>query len=337
MNQMPESNSSQLSKGNPNRPIILILGPTAGGKTSLSIELANLLPGNGVGGEIISADSMQVYRGMDIGTAKPTARERAQAPHHLVDIVDPNEPFTVDDWRVLAEQKILEIRSRNRWPIVVGGTNLYVRVLLEGIFEGPTADESFRREMSKLESAELHHRLQQVDPEAARRIHPNDCKRLTRALEVFHATGRPISEWQQQWNEEGPNGSNVRPDSVIVGLDWSVSTINYRINSRVRAMMEEGFEGEARRLYEAGCLGRQASEALGYKQLIAHFRGECTLAEAVERIKIETRRFARKQRTWLKRFRPHPRSQWLNADVLSSEDIVKQALTHCLTYSEAEG
>lgn len=335
MSHVPESKSSQSSEGNPNRPIILILGPTAGGKTSLSIELANLLPGNG-GGEIISADSMQVYRGMDIGTAKPTPKERAQAPHHLIDIVDPDESFTVDDWRMLAEQKIIEIRSRNRWPIVVGGTNLYVRVLLEGMFEGPRADELFRSAMSNLEPTELHLRLQQIDPEAARRIHPNDRKRLTRALEVFHATGRPISDWQKQWTKEGPNGSNVRSDSVIIGLDWSVKTINQRINRRVRMMIDEGFEDEVRRLYESGRLGRQAGDALGYRQMIAYFRGECALAEAIERIKIETRRFARKQRTWLKRFRPHPRSKWLNADTLPKQDFVKQALMHCLAHTEAE-
>lgn len=304
------------------RPLIVILGPTAGGKTALSIAIAQRLPG---GGEIIGADSMQVYRGMDIGTAKPTAEEQTQAPHHLFDVVDPTEPFTADDWRKLAHEAIDDIRSRDCWPIVVGGTNLYAKILLEGMFEGPAADPAFREEMANLSLDELAQRLSKVDPEATTRIHRNDRRRMTRALEVHHQTGRPISEWQQQWDRDA-----WRDDTIVVGLDWTPESVNRRINARVRLMVEAGLIEEVRTLWEAGRLGPQAREALGYKQVIAHFEGELTEEEAIERVKIETRRFARKQRTWLKRFRQHPRGRWLDADNMTPQDISEQSLTFCL-------
>jgi len=305
------------------RAIVVVLGPTAGGKTAFAIELARKLPG---GGEIVSADSMQVYRGMDIGTAKATAEERALVVHHLIDIVESNEPFTVEDWRNRAEAVIGEIRGRGKWPIVVGGTNLYIKVLLEGMFAGPGADGEFRRSLAGVETGELHRRLCLVDEAAGARIHRNDRKRLVRALEVYHGTGRKISDWQREWSDGEREGMGIRDDAMIIGLDWPVAGINQRINERVRLMMEEGFLEEVRELYENGKIGKQAGEALGYKQLIAHLRGECTLEESVERIKIATRRFARKQRTWLRRFRQYPRSVWIAADQFDTQGVVEQAL-----------
>ncbi|HIN83380.1 MAG TPA: tRNA (adenosine(37)-N6)-dimethylallyltransferase MiaA, partial [Phycisphaerales bacterium] len=172
-------------------PIILILGPTAGGKTSLAISLANELPG---GGECICADSMQVYTGMDIGTAKPTEEERAAAVHHLVDIANPSEDgFTVETWLTHANAVIEDIRSRGKWPIVVGGTNLYVQSLLFGLFDGPDCDQEKRDVLNAIENTKLQTRLRELDPEAAERIHINDKRRLVRAIEVCEATGFPLS------------------------------------------------------------------------------------------------------------------------------------------------
>ena len=311
------------------KPIILILGPTAGGKTALAIELArrlSSLPGAG-GAECVCADSMQVYRGMDIGTAKPTAAERAAVPHHLLDLVDPSEDgFSVDTWLGLAERAIDEIRRRGsnfrgRYPIVVGGTSLYVQALLAGLFEGPEPDPALRARLQETPTAQLRRRLEEVDPRAAERIHRSDRKRTVRAIEVFELTGRPISSMQTQW----PAGSSRR-DVRIIGLDYPVEAINARINARVKSMIEAGLVDEVRRLHEAGALGRQAGEALGYKQIIEHLEGRCGLDEAVEQIKIRTRRLAKQQRSWMRRFRLHPGSVWLAADRLPLHAIVDKAL-----------
>lgn len=324
------------------KPIILILGPTAGGKTALAIELArrlSSLPGAG-GAECVCADSMQVYRGMDIGTAKPTAAQRAAVPHHLLDLVDPSEDgFSVDTWLGLAERAIDHIRGRRRgsnfrgrYPIVVGGTSLYVQALLAGLFEGPEPDPALRARLQETPTAQLRRRLEEVDPRAAERIHRSDRKRTVRAIEVFELTGRPISSMQTQW----PAGSSRR-DVRIIGLDYPVEAINARINARVKSMIEAGLVDEVRRLHEAGALGRQAGEALGYKQIIEHLEGRCGLDEAVEQIKIRTRRLAKQQRTWLRRFRSHPGSVWLEADRLQPQAIVEKALRAIVPESAPSG
>jgi len=321
------------------RPVILILGPTAGGKTRLSLELAQRLePG---GGECICADSMQVYRGMNIGTAKPTAQEQAIAPHHLIDLVDPaDESFTVDRWLDLAERAIAGIRARGRWPIVVGGTNLYIKALLEGLFEGPQPDAGLRASLEDQSTESLRARLEKIDPAAAARIHPNDRRRTIRAIEVHELTGRPISAHQEQWDR-----GRMREDCFIVGLDYPVETINRRINARVRQMMADGFAEEVRALAARGPVGRQAREALGYEQILRVLDGTMPLEEAVEEIKIRTRRFAKQQRTWLKRFRAYPRSLWISVkgDVGEAETaailewIVSQADRSPARRSEASG
>lgn len=300
------------------RPVILIVGPTAGGKSSLALALAQQLPGRG---EIISADSMQVYRGMDIGTAKPNPAEQALIPHHLIDLVEPNVPFSVDEWLKGAERLLVEIRQRGRWPIIVGGTNLYVKAFLEGLFDGPPADEALRSELANWPLEQLHAEVTRIDPPSAERIHRNDRKRLTRAIEVHRATGQPLSHWQSQWSSAAR-----RTDVRLIGLDWPVEAINRRINARVRAMIEAGLVEEVRLLHGSGCLGMQAREALGYKQLIAALDGHSTLEDAIEQIKVETRRFARKQRTWLKSFRVHPDSCWIACREDGSQDAVYQAL-----------
>jgi tRNA dimethylallyltransferase len=301
------------------RPIVLILGPTAGGKTRLAIDLANALP---EGGECLCADSMQIYRGMDIGTAKPTPTERAEAPHHLLDLVDPEDDgFSVDAWLEMAQQTIEAVRSHGRWPIVVGGTNLYIQALLYGLFEGPEPDDDLRRQLQALPAEDLRERLLGVDPAAAERIHPNDRKRTIRAIEVYETTGERLSDLQQQWAPD-----RVRQDVLIIGLEWSVEAINRRINARVKQMIADGLVEEVRQLWETGRLGVQAREALGYKQIIDHLEGLCTFEDAVEQIKIRTRRFAKQQRTWLRRFRAIPSSLWLDAADHSTQDLVNKSL-----------
>jgi len=299
-------------------PVVLVLGPTAGGKTRLAIDLAKALDG-----ECICADSMQVYRGMDIGTAKPTAAEQAEVPHHLLDLVEPDdERFSVDVWLNLAETAIAEIRARARYPVVVGGTNLYIQALLAGLCDAPAADPVRRAALQALDDAALRARLETADPASAERIHPNDRRRTIRAIEVFEATGRPLSDLQREWIR-GPGRSDVR----IIGLTWPVEAINRRINARVRTMVAAGLVDEVRGLWAGGRLGRQAREALGYKQVIEHLEGRCDLDEAIEQIKIRTRRFAKQQRTWLRRFRAHPASTWIEVADSGTKDIADTVLT----------
>ena len=301
------------------RPIVLILGPTAGGKTSLAISLAQQLPD---GGECICADSMQVYRGMNIGTAKPTEQEQASAPHHLLNIADPSQDgFTVDAWLTQAQTTIKEIQNKAKWPIVVGGTNLYIQSLLFGMFDGPKGDPAIRAALESIPNEVLHKRLQALDQESATRIHVNDRRRMVRAIEVFEITGEPLSQLQSQWEKETPDN-----DAIVIGLTWEVEAINRRINTRVKEMMDQGLLEEVLALQ--GTLGMQAREALGYKQLLAHISGECTLDEAIEQIKISTRRFAKQQRNWLRRFQMLPNAHFIEIGDLDAQDIVNKALTH---------
>ena len=298
-----------------NRPIIVLLGPTASGKTDMSLKLAQSLPG---GGECVIADSMQIYRGMDIGTASPSVQEQSLVPHHLLDVADPHEEgYTVAQWCSDAETAIAEIRSRSRWPIVVGGTSLYIRALLEGVFQGPMADRGIRAELEKLSIQELRVQLESGDPEAAARIHPNDTRRSIRALEVLALTGKRISEQQSQWGQH----MSSREDALLTGLNWPTDELNRRINARVRLMLQNGFLEEVRGLLQNGGLGSQASEAVGYRELSSAIAGECTIEDATEAIKIRTRRFAKQQRTWLRRFQTIPDSFWLDAQGASSSDL----------------
>jgi len=280
----------------------VIVGPTAGGKSALGVGIAQTLKErNSSPGEVVTADSMQVYRGMDIGTAKPTPDERQGIPHHLIDIVEPTEAFSVDQWLRAAEATIADVQSRGATPIVVGGTHFYIKALLEGLFEGPSGDPALRDELTAMDPHARRAELERVDPPAAARIHFNDVRRTVRALEVFRTTGRPISEHQQQWDT-----GRTREDALLVVLDWPTEAINRRINARVKEMMDRGLLDETRALWQAGRLDTQAREALGYKQLISHLEGKETLDKAVERIKIETRRFAKNQRTWLRRLSTTP-------------------------------
>ena len=278
-------------------PILVLIGPTASGKTRLAIELADALPG---GGECIGADSMQIYRGMDIGTASPTAEERARVPHHLFDIADPaEEGFTVHDWLKHAEEAIAATQARGATPIIVGGTNLYVRALLEGVFQEPPAPDHVRQELEALPTDTLRERLENVDPVSADRIHRNDRRRTIRALEVHQVTGRRLSEHQTQWSSAI---ITPRRPARLICLDWPAEALNRRINARVKHMAECGLKDEVRRLLERHPLGRQAREAVGYREFQDVLEGRLSETEALERMKIRTRRYGKQQRTWIRRF-----------------------------------
>lgn len=308
-----------------NKPPLMpvIIGPTAGGKSALAMGLVEHLRTQGLDGELVSADAIQIYRGLDIGSAKPSRAEQTHVCHHLIDVVEPESGYSVHQWLDAASSAISQIRTRGHVPIVVGGTHLYVKALLHGLFEGPGADETLRAELRTMEPAARRAELERVDPSAAARIHPNDERRTVRALEVFRLTGTPISEQQSQWDE------GVRPDAVLAGLLWDVEAINVRINARVRAMVEQGLVDEARGLWQGGRLGAQSREALGYKQLIEHFEGRCSLEDAIEAIKIETRRFAKNQRTWIRRLRTTPGSLWIDAAGTRLEQQVQVVARRC--------
>ncbi len=273
--------------------LIVVLGPTASGKSALAMELARR-----AGGEILSVDSMQVYRGMDIGTAKPTPQERSAIPHHLIDVVGPEESFTVARFVELADRAIADAARRGVPLIATGGTPLYYKALFEGLFEGPPADEAVRERLRQQSGDELHAKLLSIDPQAAARIHANDTRRLVRALEVHELTGRPISSFQTDW------ASNARRHEAIwFGLHWERDLLNRRINARVKEMMAGGWLEETRGLIgQHGRLSKTAAEATGYAELIAHLEGKLTLAEATEQIKISTRQLARRQMKWLRRW-----------------------------------
>ncbi len=278
--------------------VYFILGCTACGKGAVGRELARQL-----GAEIISVDSMKVYREMDIGTAKPSAEVRAEIPHHCIDVAAPVESYSVAQFVEHADAAIAEVRSRGCIPLAVGGTSLYIKALSKGLFEGPSADEELRAELRDRAGGEglgaLHAELSAVDPAAAERIHPNDERRIIRALEVHRLTGTPISQLQTQWESQG-----LRYDCVFIGLRREKVLQSRRINARAKKMMDMGLRDEV-----AGLLDRhprlspQASKAVGYAEMIRHLRGEWSLDEAFERIKINTRRLAKSQRTWQKRWR----------------------------------
>ncbi len=282
--------------------LIFILGCTGSGKGSLGRELAIR-----IGGEIISIDSMKVYRRMDIGTAKPSAQTRAKVPHHLIDVVEPSEEFSAARYVELADAAIADIHARRKPILVVGGTPLYAKALTEGLFDGPGADPAVRdrlHEEARVDLDRAHERLQHVDPRAAAMIHRNDVRRIVRALEVHELTGRPISELQTQWDRQ------ARYDCVFFGVRRSREDQSRRITERVERMMEAGLVDEVRALLaEPLPLSNTARKALGYAEIIEHLSGDGSLAAAVEKIKIHTRRLAKAQRTWFRRF---PRMEWID-------------------------
>jgi tRNA dimethylallyltransferase len=283
--------------------LLAVVGPTGVGKSDLGVLLAERL-----GGEVVSADSMQVYRGLDIGTGKITLEERRGVTHHLLDVVDPEEPFSAAEYERLALAAVEAIRGRGRLPIVVGGTGLYYRVLVrQYLFAGPGADPALRAalgaEAEALGPETLHLRLAGVDPVAARRIHPRDLRRIIRALEVYTLTGVPLSSQQQA-------GEEPRFDLVTVGLTAPRDVLCRQIEARVDRMLADGLVDEVRGLRERGLESwLTAVQALGYKEFFPYLSGEEGLPEAVARLKQDTRRFAKRQLTW---FRREKEVRWLD-------------------------
>lgn len=272
-----------------------LTGPTASGKTLVGLELAERL-----GAEIIVLDSMTLYRHMDIGTAKPGADERRRIPHHLLDLVDPDQEFSVANYVDEAHRVIGEIRSRGREVLFVGGTPLYLKAMLRGLFQGPPADWEFRQEVeaeiATVGIAALHQRLEQVDPLAAAKLHPNDKRRIIRALEVNKLTGRPLSHQQTQFAEGTPAA-----ECRVFALEWPRPVLHERIATRVRHMFAHGLVDEVRELQARfPALSRTAAQAVGYREVLEHLRGECDLAAAIERVTARTRQFARRQETWFR-------------------------------------
>jgi len=293
--------------------IFFILGCTAVGKSAVGIEVARR-----IGAEIVSVDSMMVYRRMDIGTAKPSREIRAEIPHHCIDIVEPSESFSVARYLTFADEAIDKISSAGKPVLLVGGSALYIKAVSEGLFEGPGANPDIRQALKARAAAEglsaLHAELTRVDPDAARRISPRDEKRIIRALEVYELTGEPISRLQQQWDSQ-----RLRYDCVFIGLRRPKEEINRRINARVKEMIRKGLRDEvASLLAEPKGLSDQASQALGYAEMIEHLKGKYTLEQAIERIKINTRQFAKRQRTW---FRHSRNVQWI--DIQEDDTIEK--------------
>jgi tRNA dimethylallyltransferase len=272
-----------------------LTGATAVGKTGVGIALAQRL-----GADIISLDSMAIYRGMDIGTAKPPRALREAVPHHLIDIVDPADEFSVAQYVDAAERAVADIRSRGREPLFVGGTPLYLKSLLRGLFDGPPADWQLRheiqQELEQVGQQALYERLRQVDPVAASHIHPRDTRRLIRALEVYRATGEPISHQQLQF-EEGRPAEECR----VFVLRRSREELHQRIEARVEGMVGCGLVDEVRRLMESAHeLGRTARQAVGYREALEHLAGQYDREEMTARIKARTRRFAKRQGTWFR-------------------------------------
>lgn len=295
-------------------PIVIVAGATASGKTALSIEIAKRLSG-----EIVSCDSMQIYKGMDIGTAKPTSEEMQGVTHHMLDFLEPSQNFSVADFCSMAREIVADIYSRGKLPILTGGTGLYIDSLVNNIdFAEETEKSGIRDELLKLAEKSgkdaVYEMLLEIDPDYAKIVHPNNVKRVIRAIEFYKTTGMTVTEHNKM-----PKTPIYK--SVYFCIDWDREILYDRINARVDSMIEAGLENEAKKLYEK--YGRQKLTALsgiGYKEFFDYFDGEKTLSEVVEEIKQGTRRYAKRQLTW---FHRNPNIHWLKPD----GDMVEKAIS----------
>ena len=293
------------------RPVF-IAGPTAAGKSAIALALAE-----NIGGEIISVDSMQVYRGLDIGTAKPTAEERARVPHHLLDICDLSEAFDAAQFVRHAEKAVAEIQSRGRTPIFCGGTGLYFKAFLEGLGDAPATDAKLRAELEAAPLAALLEELRERDPATYEKIDKQNPRRVVRAVEVIRLTGKPFSTQKSRWGERprepllaGDDGSpGISPHQRLVCFTRQAEELHRRINVRVDEMFRLGLVTETEQLLKHGLAENKfAMQAIGYRQVVEHLRGERNLAETIELVKIKTRQFAKRQLTW---FRRHGNCEWI--------------------------
>lgn len=276
-------------------PSILIAGPTASGKSEIALELATK-----VQGEIISVDSMQVYRGLDIGTAKPTKDQRSRVPHHLIDVVDVTQPFDVAQYVRLANEAISEIRAGGRLPIFCGGTGLYFKALIYGIGSTPPPDPSLRAKLELLPTAELLDRLAKLDPQTFHRIDKKNRRRVVRALEAILLSGKPLAEQRAAWPDTRPLPP-LPPQVALFGIARTPQDLKQRINARVDEMFASGLVEETKRLLNAGlATNRTAMQALGYRQVVEYLRGERSIEETIALVKVRTWQYARRQLTWLR-------------------------------------
>ncbi len=308
---------------------IFLAGPTAVGKSAIALALAEK-----IGGEIISVDSMQVYRGLDIGTAKPTAEERARAPHHLIDVCELTEPFDAAKFVQLAQKAVAEIQSRKRTPIFCGGTGLYFKAFLEGLGEAPPSDEKLRAELEAVPLAALLEELRERDPATFEKIDRQNPRRVIRAVEVIRLTGKKFSEQKSRWGERpreplltGDDGSpGVSPHQRLVCLTRPSEDLHRRINARVDEMFARGLVNETRELLKHGFAENKfAMQAIGYRQVVEHLRGERDLAATIELVKIKTRQFAKRQLTW---FRRHGNCEWMELKPGETvEDVVTKRIS----------
>ena len=301
------------------RAVIVIAGPTASGKTTLGIQLAQQTDG-----EIISADSRQIYRHMDIGTAKPTSAERSEVPHHLIDIVDPDTPYSADTFAHDASGLIEDVARRGHQPIVVGGAGFYLEALFDGLSPVPSTPDEIRKEVGERVQSDpkgAYRELQRIDPETASSLTGSDRQRISRALEVHASTGYPISHFQAQ-----PRVPATLRKAVRFGLSWDRGRLYDRINQRVITMVEEGLVEETQSLFELG-YDREtyALKTFGYREIGAHIEDEMTLEDAIVEIQVRTRHYAKRQLTW---FRNRSSLKWLGADAPDNVDVILTSATN---------
>lgn len=295
------------------KKVIVICGPTASGKTSLGIQIAKL-----VNGEIISADSMQIYKDMDIGSAKPTIEERAQAVHHLVDFVDPDRRYSVADFKKDAESKIKEILEKNKVPIIVGGTGLYVNSLIYNIhYNEVETDLEYRKMLESIDVKDLYKMAEGIDSEALNKIASTDRKRISRILEIYHSTGKTKTELEKESRHE------PEYDYKIFVLNMDRQKLYDRINLRVDLMIKDGLVDEVKRMLEKYSEFPTAMQGLGYKEIVDYLNGNCSLDEVIEKIKLETRRYAKRQLTW---FRSYDNATWIESGNPENTDIILNSL-----------
>jgi tRNA dimethylallyltransferase len=299
----------------PARPILLA-GPTAVGKSEIALGLAEKLKG-----EIISVDSMQVYRGLDIGTAKPSPDERRRVPHHLIDVVDLTEPFDAAQFTRLARAAVGEIQSRGHVPILCGGTGLYFKAFLEGLGDAPPADAKVRAELEATPLLDLLRELEQSDPATFEKIDRQNPRRIIRALEVIRLTGKPFSAQRATWSAAT---GKPQATSLFFGLVREANDLQSRMNARVDAMFRNGLVAETQELLKRGLAeNKTAMQAIGYRQVVEHLRGERSLSETIELVKIRTRQFAKRQMTW---FRRQAQMTWLDVGPSEKTDAIVERL-----------
>jgi tRNA dimethylallyltransferase len=297
-----------------------LVGPTASGKSALALAVAEA-----AGAEIVALDSMQVYRRMDVGTAKPTRADRARVRHHMLDLVEPHEEFDVTRFLAALEPVLADAAAREKRVLFVGGTGFYLKVVLDRMFDGPPVDRALRAELEARAAAEgphaLHAELARVDAVSAARIDARDAKRVVRALEVFAQTGKPLSEWQREWRTFAPDAAPGRPRR-LVGLELPVADLDARIRDRTRAMLAAGWAEEALAIERGGGFSRTSIQALGYRAALEHAHGRAGLEATVAAIALATRQFARRQRTWYRKF---PEIEWLPAADAPRNDSAEDA------------